>query len=396
MRGTVHHGRGDDGQVRVWIGSLLLVVLLVLAACGGGSQGGPSQSGAGSTGSTGTGTSDNVPSETADESDEAGITAETIEAIEAAAIEEGEFLFYTTMSENHVLEILAAFHEDYPQIKGNVFRQAIVDLSQRFFAENQANNNVADVVSFSDFGITQAAIDAGLFDQWLPPGIEEYYDSQFLDPNGYYHVHQLGLFTIVINTNLVPPDKIPSTYMDLLDPWWEGKVGIVDARINGAGYLAYWGISQVAGREYWAQLYDMGARIYEQTGQLKNALAAGEVAAAIMVEYHGWELLADGAPVKIVFPDEGLGGFVHMLLIPKNAPHKNAGKLFAWWLSTERGAEVHARVSQSYVPRKGAPLYPGPADGRRPLDEITVLTDFAQAEAEKDAFRAYLEQVWRQ
>ena len=41
----------------------------------------------------------------------------------------------------------------------------------------------------------------------------------------------MSYYSIAYNTRLVPPDKVPKTYEDLLDPQWKGKmswrIGIV-------------------------------------------------------------------------------------------------------------------------------------------------------------------------
>lgn len=367
---------------------LVMAAMLVLVACGGGTTGDPgAPSAPGASGSQEQGAGESPSgSETVEE---------TIEAIEAAAKAEGELMWYTSGPEGPSLKVLAAFKEDYPEIEVKLHRQAVVDLAQRFFAENQARQNVADFVSFSDFGIVQAGIDAGLFEQWLPPNLSEGFDSQFIDPNGYYYLNRLVITTIAVNTDLVPEDRIPTSYADLLDPWWQGKVGILDARTNGGGYLGYWGISQAMGREYWKELYDNGARIFEQGGQIKNALAAGEIAAKIAFDYHAWDLVLDGAPVQVIFPEEGVGWSSDQNLIAANAPHKNAAKLFSWWLATEKGSEIYARETRALMARRGTPPVPGPEVGRLPIEDLKLLTDLRVAEEEKEDFRAYLDQVWR-
>ena len=46
----------------------------------------------------------------------------------------------------------------------------------------------------------------------------------YLDPKGHLAPTRLSYFSIAYNTKLVPPDKVPKTYADLLDPQWKGKM----------------------------------------------------------------------------------------------------------------------------------------------------------------------------
>ena len=59
----------------------------------------------------------------------------------------------------------------------------------------------------------------------------------------------LTIFTIAINTNLVPPDQEPKTWLDVLDPKWKGKVAMDDPRGSGPGGTILSGLDYLYGQD---------------------------------------------------------------------------------------------------------------------------------------------------
>ena len=72
------------------------------------------------------------------------------------------------------------------------------------------------------------------------PAAAAQYPPELRDREGYWNALLLYVFTPGINTTLVPKERAPRTYQDLLDPQWKGKMAwnpnsIAGAIVTGTG-----------------------------------------------------------------------------------------------------------------------------------------------------------------
>jgi ABC-type Fe3+ transport system substrate-binding protein len=137
---------------------------------------------------------------------------------------------------------------------------------------------------------------------------------------------------ILINTQLVPPDKEPKNWTDLLDPFWSDKKIVVDHPGRGGGPGSSWARwadeSPDLGRAFLTGLKNQDPVLASgsATPQIE-ALARGEYYAYIPA-YPSALVQAPGAPVKFIWPGPQTSGTTSLLILIKNAPHPNAAKLF--------------------------------------------------------------------
>ena len=66
----------------------------------------------------------------------------------------------------------------------------------------------------------------------------------------------------------------------------------------------------------------------------------------------------EGAPVKMIFPPEGVPANPYATGIPKTAAHPNAAKLFMNWCLSEEGQATMIKLIGNLTSLKKAPLYP--------------------------------------
>lgn len=309
----------------------------------------------------------------------------------AAAEAEGKVVWYTSIPTEAAEGVMAAFEKKYPNIDGEVVRAVTFDLYQRLLTEDSAGQHLADVFNPSDYGVIADARDRGLLAQHVPDSVKGAIEDRFIDPDGHWWSARISTVGIVYNTDAVPPERAPKTWDDLADPYWAGgKLGFTDPREVATGYAAFWEMSKAPGigEDYFQRLGETAKpRLYAEAGQQLNALTSGELAAAVMVDYRGWELLGDGAPVQVVYPDEGVGYGVDYDAVLKTAPHPYAARLFNEFLGTQEGSTAIA-VYGGYMSRPDAQLYP--PDVQRPgLEELNLLPgDFDQMAKEFEDFSA--------
>jgi iron(III) transport system substrate-binding protein len=280
---------------------------------------------------------------------EAGWEAEWERTVKAAE-QEGQVTVYKIAhdAEWH------AFQKRYPKIKVNLVPASAAQIQQRILAERRAGKFLADVVRLGG-GTSTSLYKAKALDpigpalilsevkdasKWLD-GKHHYndIDNQYVFVYAAFPLHLLGY-----NQKLVDPKTLTS-YWDLLDPKWKGKITIKDPKEPGGGSpLLFLYHNPQLGPEYLKKLFSVaGLMLVRDDRQQTDWLAAGKfpitlTSKATEVE----EAKSQGLPVDVLdahaFKQDGVGleAGGTMLAFANRAPHPNAAKvLINWFLSRE-------------------------------------------------------------
>jgi iron(III) transport system substrate-binding protein len=138
------------------------------------------------------------------------------------ARKEGQVVLYSAMIVNQALRPLAdKFGKKYPFVKITYWRADSEDIAQKISAEVRADNVVADVLEGT--GVGEQAVGANLVQPYYTPVVATY-PERYRDPAGMWAPTRLSYFGMAYNTKLVPADRVPKSYDDLLDPQWKGKM----------------------------------------------------------------------------------------------------------------------------------------------------------------------------
>ncbi len=268
-----------------------------------------------------------------------------------AAKQEGKLVLYGVGTPDLYEPIRAGFASRFPGIELQGVDQRGRDSREKIVAEQQSKNYVADVViSGTD---TQAElVSLGLTEAYQPAEIGNAIPG-LVPAGGAMSPRTLTIFTIAINTTLVPPDQEPKSWQDVLDSKWKGKLAMDDPRGSGPGGTILSGIDYVFGQDIEQKLADQKPFFATQAGPIWTALNRGEY--AIFLSGGHPDLISNrkaGAPVKQVRPAEGVGVTPIGQSLLKNAPHPNAAKLWIEWSLSEEGQSLLAAQGYAVV-RKG-------------------------------------------
>ncbi|HMA81363.1 MAG TPA: extracellular solute-binding protein, partial [Candidatus Binatia bacterium] len=146
--------------------------------------------------------------------------------------------------------------------------------------------------------------------------------------------------TIWYNAALVKPEEI-SSWENLLDPKWKGKIAILDPRSPGSGESNWAFLWKIKGEPFLAKLAAQDMMVGRNLRQLGEAVARGKSAISIGVSYYTYvPFIKAGLPVKPIsnikegyYAGSGSGN----LAILKNPPHPNAARVFVNWLLSREG-----------------------------------------------------------
>ena len=132
-------------------------------------------------------------------------------------------------------------------------------------------------------------------------------------------------------------DKVPdglTSMEDVLDPKFEGKVGVVEPSLEAlVDFYKY--LEETYGAEFVTALAAQRPRIYPGAGPLREALAAGEIEVSTYSSPMT-DMVATGAPVEWEIPESAWGARFYGGIVD-SAPNPNAAQLFADFLVSETG-----------------------------------------------------------
>jgi iron(III) transport system substrate-binding protein len=198
---------------------------------------------------------------------------------------------------------------------------------------------------------------------------------------------------LLVSERLVPNDATPRSIRDLADARWKGKTAIANplfgtTTMHVAALFATWGDEQ--GKEFLTALRDNDVRIASSNGEVKRLVAAGEVAFGLTDTDDAHEALQNGAPVRVVYPDQdGIGTLVipTVVVLIKGGPHPDAGKrLIDCLLSPE--VEQRMAESAAHMPLRAGVSVP---KGVRPVSSLTAMEiDYAEVARTMERIQPWL------
>ncbi len=263
------------------------------------------------------------------------------------ARKEGRVVIYSAAIVNQALRPLAeAFMKKYPFVKMSFWRGDSEEIIAKLSAEVRAKNLVADLVEGT--GVGELAVEATLAVPYFSPMVTAM-PEQYRDPRNLWTSTRISYYGIAYNTRLVPPDQVPKTYDDLLDPRWRGKLAW---RIGtSSGTPLFLSTIRLARGEEKANAYFR--RLVPQkvinfgsgsARTLVDRVIAGEFPIALNIfAHHPLISRAKGAPVntQLMDPVPSTSG---TMIVPRGVRNPHAALLLADFILSKEGQQILANA----------------------------------------------------
>ena len=191
----------------------------------------------------------------------------------------------------------------------------------------------------------------------------------------------------VYNRDMVPSGKIRS-WKDFLSPEWKGKITMLNPARAGAsqGWVTFWYIkeSQGFGKNFMRQLFTtQDVSLSNDERQVLDFVARGRYPIAIGPSgTQAFEMKNKGLPVEL-FGSAALqeGGVISAsngtVMVPRNAPHANAAKVYLDYLFSREGQHVWSKATGLTSRRRDVPNDHIP-DVLVPKEGVTYLADYKE------------------
>jgi len=295
---------------------------------------------------------------------------------QAGAPVSGPLVLYTSQLEPDAAQTVDAFHRRHPGVTVEWIRGGTNQIMPRLRAELAAGQPRADVLLLADSltfeglraeGRLRASpeVDIGVTPEERHAPGREYFGTK--------------LITTGIMHNLRAP-FVPRRWADLLRPEARNMTAMPSPAVSGAAAIHVQALVQhpALGWDYLTRLAQAGLQPRGGNGQVLTAVAQGERAFGIVIDYLPIREAARGAPVRFVFPEDGVSAITEPAAILSTARNVPAAIAFISFLLSREGQELAAR--QGFLP--AAPSVAPPAGFPDPSTIRVLPLDAARAAAE--------------
>lgn len=295
-------------------------------------------------------------------------------ALAAAAKREGRALFYTTAPQEEAQRVTLPFTAKYG-VEVEIVRLTSNQLEQRFVAEFDTGNNVADAFYTSNILFVSEGFAKGWFAK-----VGELPQSKGWPNFGWDGQSALVSrtpYSIAWNTTIIPAGL--KSWEDMLHPQWQGRVGAGDPRLLANANLWYSLMRKTYGDDFLRKLGKQ-AQFLPSTVPGLQQVAAGALAIYAPASHNTvFDLQGKGAPLQEGFISPTVASD-NRLAVAAKAPHPNAARLFLnYFMSVEAQAAAN----------KGGFSVLANVPGTLPMPSVTEM-DAAQVNAEKPQLLALL------
>ncbi len=134
---------------------------------------------------------------------------------------------------------------------------------------------------------------------------------------------------LMVNTRLVPEAEIPTTWRELADPKWRGRIAFAAADRSGS---ALWQMMQIIynfGEEEGWRLFEAmlpNFVITGSSGAVPRGVAQGEYAIGLTLEDSAQRFITGGSPARIVYPREGITLAADAMALVNGGPNPDGAR----------------------------------------------------------------------
>jgi iron(III) transport system substrate-binding protein len=255
---------------------------------------------------------------------------------------------YTALEADQIKAYQAQFEADNPGVRIKWVRDSTGIITARLLAEKAAPQ--ADVV----MGVAASSLlvleKEGMLQPYAPKGVDKL-SKVYVDDAKVPSWVGMDVWGAAICFNTVEAAKIglkkPETWKDLLKPEYRGKVVMPNPASSGTGYfdVTAW-LKMYGEKDGWAymdRLHDNIAQYTHSGSKPCKQAAAGEFPIGIAFEYRAAKLKEEGAPIDLVFPQDGLGWDVEATAVMQGTKNLEAARRLADWSASKGANELYEK-----------------------------------------------------
>ncbi len=299
------------------------------------------------------------------------VSAQEQSALIEGAKKEGALAFATSVSAAGFPKFMDAFKAKYPflDVSSGYYSAPTGRVLARVSAEMSAGNLSFDCLHVANLVPYLEMARSGQLLPYHSPELAAYPD----DAHGgdYWTTARVIGVIMAYNKNVLPPEKAPKSWTDMLKPEFKGRKLIIQDAAAGTAFNQMYVLEKLLGLDFMRKWGAQEPVVVATSAQLIDLLVRGEALVGATVDhFRAFEPDAVKAGIVGVYPTEGMPLALAPIAILKGAPHPHAAKLFIDFTLSKEGNTLLAHdIFSVYSYRKDVP----PPEGQRPLPETKPL-----------------------
>lgn len=279
---------------------------------------------------------------------------DSLQALYKAAKAEGEVTIWSPLDPWEIRLFAEEFSKEFPGIKINQFEIRPDDYAPRVIAEARQGMVSLDVGTGRLVGLIPL-LSRGLiqgYDDWTK--VFKDLNPEHVSKDGRLLSQYSLLYLLAYNPKLIKPEEVPTSWDDLLNPKWKGRI-ILEPRVNAFAYLGLkWGEEKMV--SYLKRLKQQDPVYVKGGARVNQQLIAGVAPLAVGTYVHQvLQKQSEGAPIAWAEKVSPIGSTDNVVFAAKGAKHPNAAKLFAGWLSADKAQRLMNAKMFRGTPVPGSP-----------------------------------------
>ncbi len=296
----------------------------------------------------------------------------------------GKLVLYTSQPDRDAQQTVNGFRAAHPGVEVEIFRSGTTEVMAKLGAEFAGGQPRPDVLLIADAVSMELLKAENRLERHETRLVEGLSPASF-DPDLTYFGTKLITTGIIYNR---AAKLQPTSWMDLARPELKGQISMASPLYSGAAAIK---LGAVVARP------DLGWRFVEAlkaneasavrgNGAVLRAVATGEKAFGIIVDFMAYNARAQGSPVEFVFPREGVTAVTEPVAMLKTAANKPAARAFIDYILSEPGQRL--ALSQGYLPARSSVGQPAwlPQGAEVKIMEFDMKKLMATTEADKKRF----------
>ncbi|QNF28061.1 ABC transporter substrate-binding protein [Metabacillus elymi] len=300
---------------------------------------------------------------------------------------EGDLSFYTSQPDEDAQKLVDAFKGKFPDVNVEIFRSGTEEVISKIQAENQAGEVQADVLLVADAVTFENLKSEDLLLSYKSEETSEIPET-FVDKDGMYTGTKVMATVLAVNTEKVT--DLPDSWNVLTTEEAKGQSIMPSPLYSGAAAynLGVFTRNDEFNWDFYEKLRENEVMITEGNGAVQQAVAAGEKSYGMVVDFIIARAKAEGSPIDLIYPKEGVPVITEPIAIMKNTSNEAAAKAFVDFVLSEEGQKLAAEIGYTPI-RKGVDA----PEGLKSIEEMDVLeaelSDLYQArETDKEEFNS--------
>lgn len=301
---------------------------------------------------------EHVDADTTTTAEQSGAEQELAKNDDATAAGGQTVTIYSSRNEQLIKPLLDKYTE-----KTGVKIELVTDKTGPLMARLQAEgkNTPADMLLTVDAGNLWQASEQGLLQPVSSTILETNVPAKYRDPKGQWTGLSLRARTIFYDPSKVSADQL-STYADLADPKWKGKLCLRSSKaVYNQSLVA--SMMENLGEEKTEEIIrgwvaNLATDVFSDDTSMLEAIAAGQCEVGIANSYYYGRLLDEkpNFPVKIFWANQGTTG-THVNIsgagVIANSDNPDGALKLMEWLSSDEAQGLYASSDKEYPVKVG-------------------------------------------